>query len=456
MRWDWPHLKYIRSKLAKVTTGECKRMMLLMPTQHGKSTQVTERYPLYRMQREPGLRVAIASYAETIASRFSRKAKQIADDSGIPRHGLDRETEWELANGSSLYAVGVGGSLTSRPVDLGIIDDPVKDREEADSQPIRDKCWDWYLDVFRKRLQERAAQVVIMTPWHSDDLHGRILNSSEAKLWEVVRLPALAEDDPERPDPLGRLVGEPLCAERYTREYLEHEREIDPEGFESLQQLRPTARGGVFFKRDWFEIVDEIPADAKVERLRYFDLAATIKKTSAYTSGVLIAKTDRYWYIEDVIRGRWMPAERNDVIFNSAQRDNQLPGFKKTWFEEQPGGAGVETSDAMVRRLAGMPVESDRVTGSKETRAEPLADVARRGLVKIVRAPWNAAFIAELASFPRGAFKDQVDSASGAFNKSTISEPELMFGRSQLSPPKPVKRFGGNLLKRRRQEDWND
>lgn len=416
LSWHWPHLQIIRKELAAVSRRECQRLMLLVPPQHGKTTQTTHRYPVWSMQRQAGLRCLIAAHTQDYANKLSRAAKLVADNAGVPRAGLDRENEWECANGSSLYAVGVGGPLTGRSVDMAIIDDPVKSREEADSEAFRERVWEWYLDDFSTRLQEGAPVILIMTPWHEDDLHGRILAGPEASRWRVVRMPAIAEDDPERPDPLGRQPGQVLCPERFSLETMNERRTANPEGFESLYQLRPTARGGVFFRKEWLEAVDELP-EGNIEWVRYWDLAATTKKTSAYTAGVLMGKAKDRYYIADVVRGRWTPAERNDVILRTAQADAESRGHVRTWFEEQPGAAGVETSDSLVRKLAGYPCRADRVTGSKEERAIPLADGSRQGLVKMIRAPWNNPFVAEWCSFPRGAFKDQIDSTSGAYNK---------------------------------------
>jgi predicted phage terminase large subunit-like protein len=151
--------------------------------------------------------------------------------------------------------------------------------------------------------------------------------------------------------------------------------------------------------------------------VRYWDLASSLTDTAAYTAGVLLATDGERYFVEDVCRVHQAPADRNETILRTAKVDAERPGFERTWFEEQPGAAGVETSQALVRKLAGFPCRADRVTGSKQTRAEPFADAARGGLVRVVAGPWVAAYLAELEAFSRGTHKDQVDSSSGAFNK---------------------------------------
>jgi len=390
--------------------------MVLCPPQHGKTSQVTHRYPVWSMIRQAGLRALIAAHTQDYANKLSRECKRVAANAGVKLAGVEREKEWELANGSSLYAVGIGGPLTGRSVDLAVIDDPVKSREEADSEAFRERVWEWYLDDFTTRLQENACVAICMTPWHQDDLAGRILASPEASKWTVLKLPAIAEEG--EIDPLGRLPGEPLCPERFTLQTLQERQAANPEGFTSLYQLNPVPRGGLFFERQWFEIVYFVPDDdPDIRRVRAWDLAATKGQTSCFTAGVLLAFSPLHGkvYVEDVVRGRWAPAERNSVIRQTAEMDANRVNFQCTYFEEQPGGSGVETTDYLISKMIGLPVRADRVTGDKVTRAIPFSDFARGNGVRVLKGDWNAAYLGELASFPRGMFKDQVDSTSAAF-----------------------------------------
>ncbi len=420
MTWDWEFQRHVLEHLQRVTDGESRKLVISLPPQHGKTSLVTTRYPVWRMTQEPGLRVGIGAYNQSYANRLSRLTRRVARDAGVAFGEKNAANEWETDDGSNLVAVGVGSGITGRSLDLLVIDDPVKNREEADSQAHQERVWEWYMDDLTTRLQEGSAVILIMTRWNEGDLAGRILGSEDGSNWSHVRLPAIAEED----DPMGRAVGVPLCPERFTLATLEERRRILGEGFEGLYQQNPVPRGGLFFRREWFGVVDAVPAVEGVKRIRYWDLAAATKNTSAYTAGVLMAKVpgpDRY-YVEDVVRGRWPPAERNEVILQTAKADTARTGFDRTWFEEQPGAAGIETSAALIRKLAGLTVRSDRVTGDKQTRAEPFADIARGvggagGVVFVVAANWTAAYLTELASFPRGQYMDQVDSTSGAFNK---------------------------------------
>lgn len=160
--WDWAHLAYIRRQLDRVTAGEVKRLMLFMPPRHGKSEQVTVRYPVWRLKCDPTLRVIVGAYNQTLVNRFSRKSRRLAQ--GQIELSEDRAAveEWETAAGGTFRAVGVGSGITGQGGDLVIIDDPVKSREEANSETYRERVWDWYTDDLYTRLEPDAAIILIM------------------------------------------------------------------------------------------------------------------------------------------------------------------------------------------------------------------------------------------------------------------------------------------------------
>ena len=438
MRWDLPHLKYVRSRLARVTRGECKKIMLAWPPQHYKSQSTTVRYALWRMLRDPGIRVGIGTYNQRYANKISRYTRRLVDRLGLEYGDAGAVDSWTLANGSSYIARGAGVGLAGEPIDLWLCDDPFKNREEADSPTIQEKVWEWHMDDVTPRIQQGGAYICIQTRWNAGDLIGRILASEDAPNWDVIRMPAIAETQEERdavhkrqglplglPDPLGRQPGEALCETAFNRESLEDKRRVLGIGFETLYQQNDVARGGQFFDRTWFEpSVDKVHnGSLSLRRMRYWDLAASRNDAACFTSGVLVAKVgdgeQARFFIEDVVRGRWSPGERNDVILQTARSDATMSGFERTWFEKPVFDKRGEATRAILAKLAGFPVKADDVggAGSKEVRAEPLSDAARGGLVKVVAGAWVAAFLTELEGFPKVGYKDQVDSASGCFTK---------------------------------------
>lgn len=439
MSWDWSWLVFVRDVLASVTRGDVRKIGISVPPQHGK-TEITFRYPLWRMLREPGLRTGLGSYNQKYVNRNSRKARKIARRLGLGFGETDTVDEWELANGSSMVARGAGAGIAGLPLDLFVIDDPFKNRAEADSEAVQQNVYEWYMDDVTPRIQEEGALVIVSTRWGPNDLIGRIQQSPEADNWTWIRLPAVAETQEERdrvamrtnqptglPDPLGRAPGEPLCPERFSLRRLEEKRLTEGVGFESLYQQNPVPRGGLLFSRDWFEVVPMVPSADSVRRVRYWDLAESRKDRSCYTSGVLMASVGsgdaRRFYVEDVVRGRWHPKDRNVVMHQTALADRQLAGFVGTWFENPSHDAGNESARDIIAACAGCAVRPDNVSGSgsKELRAEPLAGAAKGRIVYLVAGPWNSAYLTELESFPSGAYKDQVDSSAGAFNKLAVT-----------------------------------
>ncbi len=417
--WEWPHLRYIRTALDQVTTGAINRLMIFVPPQHGKSQMTTIRYPVWRLEHNPALRVIVGCYNQTLANRFSRQARKIAEG----RIALDRERraveEWQTAAGGIFRAVGVGAGITGQGGDLILIDDPVKSREEAESQTYRDRCYDWYSQDLFTRQGPQAAIILIMTRWHEADLAGRILASEEGPRWTVVNLPAIAEAG----DPLGRGLGEALCPARYDEAALAERRMVlGSYAFNALYQGHPTPPGGGMFQRDWFDIVNVAPAQA--QRVRAWDRAAT-EKDGDYTVGLLMAKdNDNVFYVEDVVRGQYSDLAAEKIIAQTAATDAERFRNVTTWLEQEPGSSGKAVVQITIRALAGYNVKAERSTGDKATRAQPFAAQCEARNIKLVRGAWNGAYLDELCSFPYGAHDDQVDGSSLGFNKLALPGPK--------------------------------
>jgi predicted phage terminase large subunit-like protein len=186
-------------------------------------------------------------------------------------------------------------------------------------------------------------------------------------------------------------------------------------GWTAEYQGVPRAAEGNMFKRDWFEIVDQTPD--KGERVRYWDFAAT-KGAGAYTAGVLLNKVGKgEYYIEDVMRGQWSSRDRQRIMKQTAQLDEDIYGNVSIWFEKEGGSSGVDAATAIIQAMDGFIIHSEHVTGSKEVRAQPFAAQCEAGNIKLKRGKWNFNYITEMTEFPNGTFKDQVDASSGAYTK---------------------------------------
>ena len=248
------HHKLLIAELEAISSGANDRLMICMPPGSAKSSYTSVEFIPWYLGVHPNRSVIGASHTQELAERFSRRARNIVSDEKfrlVFDCGLSEDSgaagRWDTDRGGEYYAAGVGGSITGRRADLGIIDDPVKSREDADSERSRDKAWEWYVNDFLTRLKPKAGVVLVMTRWHEDDLGGRILER-ERDRWKVVSLPMEAM---ERDDPLGRELGGRLWPEWYTDEMVSLAKQ-DTRSWWALYQQRPTSDEGDFFKRDWF------------------------------------------------------------------------------------------------------------------------------------------------------------------------------------------------------------
>ncbi len=406
--WYWRHLIFIRQQLDRVTRGDINRLMLFLPPRHGKSEMTTIRYAVWQLERNPAQRIIVGAYNQTLANKFSRKARKIAMERIDLNERRTAVEDWETTEGGGFRAVGVGAGITGQGGNLIIIDDPVKNREEANSETYRDRVYSWFTDDLFTRLEPGGAIILIMTRWHEDDLAGRILSGEDADAWEVVSLPAEALEG----DPLGRELGAALCPERFNLDDLGRIKRVLGNSYYALYQQAPTDPEGGMFRREWFEIVPHVPIHAK--RVRYWDKAGT-SGAGAYTAGVKMAvDSDGVFFIEDLIRGQWAATEREAIVRQTAEIDGKNV---EIWIEQEPGSGGKESAESTIRNLAGFVVRADRVTGDKITRAGPFSAQAGGRNVKLKKADWNRRYLERLVTFPYGKYKDDVDATSGAFNK---------------------------------------
>lgn len=455
------HVK-MADTLDRVLEGEIKKLIILAPPQHGKSSMVSELFPAYWLGRRPNDPVIETSYTISIARRNSfasrdyvksNEFRAVFGDLGIQdvdpvgiREDKQEVTEWTLRKPyrGGLRAAGIGGSLTGYPGKLGVIDDPFKDDKEASSFLKRETAWSWFLNVFRTRIAEDGAMVVVMTRWHEDDLVGRILTLDED--WTLMRFPALSETQSDRdynnrklglpdglPDILGREPEEPLAVSRRSKTFLLNERTVNPAGWPALFQGVPRPADGTRFKRAWLRgeegeyIVDVTPQFA--DRVRYWDKAGT-EGDGAYTAGVLIAVKDGIYYVEDVVRGQWSAYNREQMIKETAERDERRHGGVAIWIEQEPGSGGKESAESTIRNLAGFDIRAESPVGNKDARINPFASQAEAGNVRLLRGDWNDEYIEELIAIPKGKYRDQADATAGAFNK--LTKPEGTVRRTKV------------------------
>jgi predicted phage terminase large subunit-like protein len=249
------HHRLIADKLEAVERGEIDRLMIFMPPRHGKSELASKRFPAWCLGRNPKRQIIAASYNSDLANDFGRNVRNIVDEPEFRQvfPAVALATDSHAANrmntnhGGAYVAAGVGTAVTGRGAHIALIDDPFKDREEADSERRRDLVWDWYRSTLFTRLMPGGAIVLIQTRWHEDDLAGRLLES-EADQWEVLELPAIDKD------------GQALWPEWYDIAALERiKATIGAREWSALYQQQPQPDEGTFFQREWFPEWDKLP-----------------------------------------------------------------------------------------------------------------------------------------------------------------------------------------------------
>jgi hypothetical protein len=407
--WDWPHLLLIQKKLDAILRGDIRRLIVTVPPQHGKSSLLTERFPAYLVERDPKFRVGVGSYNQSFANKFGRRNLQIAAER-IPLSPFIKSVrEWETLAHGGMKSVGVGAGITGTPLDGLIIDDPIKDRIEAESETYRQRVWNWWVSALRTRLQKTAWVILIMTRWHHRDLAGKLLYEASANAkadqWELLNLMALAEED----DPLGRQPGEPLCTQRFPLENLLQTKATLPEqDWESLYQQRPTPRKGGVFNNDCFEFADAPPEG--LFWVRYWDLALKTHDRSSATASVAVAIDDHgtIWAREPIrFKKEWPEARR--IIKEVMLRDPIVQGV-----EAKLHGIAAVQEFREDRELSHVPIEECQVDGDKYLRALGWAARQRdRKVILIGMRPQWTDLLTETAQFPNGAFDDLIDSFSG-------------------------------------------
>jgi len=420
------HHKMILNEVEACFLKDTGRLMIFMPPGSAKSTYGSVVAPSYLMGAYPRTRVGLFSYADTLAVKMGRRTRGIIKQA---RYGSlfnatlspdsSAADNFTLTNGSEYMATGILGSATGNRFEIVIIDDPVKGREQADSETIRNKTWDAYQDDIKTRLVPGGSLVIVQTRWHEDDLSGRILPvdwngesgdilCQDGNVWRVLCIQAQCETDS---DPLGREYGEYLWKEWFTPQHWAQFKP-DARSWGSLCQQLPKPKDGNMFNPDKIRMIDTLPA-GRIKWVRGWDLAAT-EGGGAYTAGGLLGIHQESGRIifADMSRGQWGPGNRDDQIKNTVVGD----GRRITQdIPDDPGAAGTAQVVYLVKKLKGYPVVWGSESGDKETRAIPLASEVNIGNCDMIVGDWNSALKNELRGFPSSTYKDQVDAFSRAY-----------------------------------------
>ncbi len=406
------HHRLLIDKLEKVSTGHTDRLAVFMPPGAAKSTYASILYAPWHFALHPDHCLIAASHTAELAEKWGRRVRNlVAEHSLIMGVGLAPDSQaagrWETDHGGEYFAAGVGGAIAGRRADLVVIDDPIRSREDADSETVRDKIWDWYKSDLYTRLKPGGRIVLIQTRWHEDDLAGRLLADMQAggDRWEVISLPALAEEN----DALGRSVGQPLWPEWEDAANLERKRRaVGPRDWSALYQQRPAPEDGDYFKVEWLKPYDKAPDRATLRVYGGSDYAVTADGGDFTVHAVVGLDPLGRMYLLDL----WRKQAASDIWVEAFC--DLIQEWKPIGWAEEHGqiksGVGPFIDRRQRERKAYVFREQFPTRGDKAVRAQSIRGrMAQEGLYVPINAPWYPALRSELLSFPAGKHDDQVD-----------------------------------------------
>jgi predicted phage terminase large subunit-like protein len=457
-RW-YRHVVVLADVLQDVAEGRKKRVMVFEPPRHGKSEEVSRLFSGYYLHRHPTRWVGLASYGAELAYTLARAAHEhYLRGGGTFKDAASAVKHAETPRGGGMWAAGVGGPITGKGWHLGIIDDPIKNAEEALSPTIRAKQKEWYASTFLTREMPDleagdpdGAIVLVQTRWNDDDLAGWLLAQEQAaaddpddgdpERWHVVNFAAVREDDgPAFPptctvEPDWRAPGEPLCPElRPLKKLRSIEKKVGAYYWAALYQQRPRPREGLAFKAAW--IRRWTPEGPDLVRLHAPDGSSTLVRVAhcrRFTTGDLAAstRTTADW----TVGATWLATPESDLVLWDLERERTATPahlFRRVFLRHRPAYL------AMGANGLGLPIVHELRRGGRDADGVEHPGLPVRGIVEhldklanaqaaIVRmeagqvylpanAPWLGAFEAELLGFPNGVHDDQVDCLSHAAN----------------------------------------
>lgn len=421
----WLHEDIARN-LKKVETGEVKRLMIFVPPRHGKSELGSIKFPAYILGKSPEKEIITSSYSAELAQDFGYKTRNLVNSQEYQelfstklRDDSKSKAKWLTEEGGGYTSVGVGGAITGRGADIAIIDDPFKNREEAESKTIRDKIWNWYTSTLYTRLEKNASIILILTRWHKDDLAGRLIEAMNkgGEQWTIVKYSAIATREEEH-----RREGESLWEDKYNLEALQNiKRTIGIYDWSALYQQEPVTSESQEFKQEFWKYRTKEEVDA-LNTTNYLTIDTAIsQRDSADNNGYVINSVDREnkWNIR-AWKSKESPMELIDNIFslNSHYHFTKI-GIEKTIYLQAIQGF---LDEEMRKRNVFLPiVELQHNQTAKEVRIRGLLPRYQSGSIFHIKG-YCEDLEEEQISFPKGTHDDILDSEA---YQTQIAEPSL-------------------------------
>lgn len=447
------HHRVIAAALEQVEKGKVKRLIISCPPRHGKSELASRLFPAWYVGRNPSSSMILASYADSLAWDFGRNVRDILESplyaqvfpGARIKQGAASVDRLELEKGAVLFFVGRGTGVTGRGGDVLLIDDPLKDRREADSPTIREQLWTWFTQVIGTRLMtESGAIVIIMTRWHEDDIVGRLTDKTnplysreEASRWKIIDLPAIAGDG----DVLGRQPGEALWPERFSVDYLHNIQRTDKRGFQALYQGKPSPEDGSFFKASMIHTYKRMADMPPAEEMRFYgasDHAVSTQQGRDKTALIVVGvdQNDVIWVMPDIYWGQTDTMQAVEVWIQLIKR------YKPIFWWAEKGHISKSIGPFLRKRMIEMnqycAIQELTPIGDKQQRAQSIQ--ARMAMGK-VRFPgfsrWFGEAQDQLLKFPQGVHDDLVDALAYVGLGLSLQVP-----RRIEKAPEPEARFG--------------
>lgn len=416
---QWFH-EEIAKALHKVETREITRLIIEVPPRHGKSNLTTVKFPGWYLGKHPEDEIITASYSGDLATKFGGQTRDLMTGDAYKRifrqvvlkQDSKAKDQWNTSEGGGYLSTGVGGGATGRGADIFIIDDPIKNQEEADSEVVREKIWDWYTSVVRTRLEKNGVIIIIMTRWHQDDLVGRVLEREAlgGEPWYRITFPAIAEKNDRFRD-----IGDPLWPEKYDTEALKALRhDVGERVWFSLFQQTPIAGETQIFKPEWMkrEFSKDMLESKALNRFITIDVADTDREGADYIGVAVIDwDGDNNWFLVFVKRYRLNILGLVDLVFNLWNEwKPQKIGVEKKSFEDQLKPLLDEQTDE--RQCFPVVVELEHRGRRKEARIiGALQGRFEKGKIWLKKDAKDDtdALKRELFDFPKGKYDDLAD-----------------------------------------------
>lgn len=413
-------IDYAIKQREKMLAGEIpkhtQRLIFSVPPQHGKSMHITETLPSYFISKFQEESAIVASYGDDLASSFGKKNRDKIKQYGKEIFNVELDSsssgvkEFGLKNhrGSAKFA-GILSGITGKPANLMIIDDPIRNREQANSETIREKIWQEWKDTLRTRIHPCSIVIVILTRWHEDDIVGRLLDTDHGKVmdWDYNNIPLLCDSID---DPLQRQLDEQVIPNRFSEEEIE-EIKSNPDTYNSLYQGHPTAAEGNIIKTEWWKYYDELP----ICKYWVMSVDATFKDTdgSDFVTVGIWGKLGKNYYLVDLINQR-LDFINTITAITTMENKHKDKKLHAVYIEDKANGSGIIT----VLRHRFDNVVAINPKDSKVTRVWAVTPIIQAGSVYLPKFhAITESFVNQCSAFPRGAHDDMVDNMTQALSQ---------------------------------------